>query len=54
MSRKHGREKYVKIFDGYTHLLTMFYAVILRYDSLREVALGLHAEARKLVHPGIS
>ena len=23
MSRKHGGEKYVKSFDGYTHLLTM-------------------------------
>ncbi|MCI7315621.1 MAG: DUF4372 domain-containing protein, partial [Bacteroidales bacterium] len=26
MSRKHGGEKYVKSFDGYTHLLTMLYA----------------------------
>ena len=33
MSRKHGGEKYVKSFDGYTHLLTMLYAVILRFDS---------------------
>ena len=23
MSRRHGGEKYVKSFDGYTHLLTM-------------------------------
>ena len=29
ISRKHGGEKYVKSFDGYTHLLTMLYAVIL-------------------------
>ena len=35
MSRKHGGEKYVKSFDGYTHLLTMLYAVIQRFDSLR-------------------
>ena len=34
-SRKHGGEKYVKSFDGYTHLLTMLYAVIQRFDSLR-------------------
>ena len=33
MSRKHGGEKYVKSFDGYTHLLTMLYAVIQRFDS---------------------
>lgn len=37
MSRKHGGEKYVKSFDGYTHLLTMLYAVIQRFDSLREI-----------------
>ena len=30
ISRKHGGEKYVKSFDGYTHLLTMLYAVIQR------------------------
>lgn len=34
ISRKHGGEKYVKIFDGYTHLLTVLYAVIQRFDSL--------------------
>lgn len=28
ISRKYGGEKYVKSFDGYTHLLTMLYAVI--------------------------
>ena len=35
MSRKHGGEKYVKSFDGYTHLLTMLYAVIQRFDSMQ-------------------
>ena len=30
-SRKHGGERYVKSFDGYTHLLTMLYAVIQRF-----------------------
>lgn len=35
MSRKNGGEKYIKSFDGYTHLLTMLYAVIMRFDSLR-------------------
>lgn len=28
ISRKRGGEKYVKRFDGYTHLLTILYAVI--------------------------
>lgn len=25
ISRKHGEEKYIKSFDGFTHLLTMLY-----------------------------
>ena len=53
MSRKHGGEKYVKSFDGYTHLLTMLYAVIQRFDSLREIETSMTAEVRKLHHVGI-
>ena len=53
MSRRHGGEKYVKSFDGYTHLLTMLYAVILRFDSLREIETSMTAEVRKLHHVGI-
>ena len=53
MSRKHGEEKYVKSFDGYTHLLTMLYAVIQRFDSLREIETSMTAEVRKLHHVGI-
>ena len=55
MSRKHGGEKYVKSVDGYTHLLTMLYAVIQRFDSLREIEASMTAEVRKpidkLPHP---
>ena len=36
-SRRNGGERYVKTFDGFTHLLTMLYAVIMRFDSLREI-----------------
>ena len=53
ISRKHGGEKYVKRFDGYTHLLTMLYAVIQRFDSLREIETSMTAEVRKLRHVGI-
>ena len=53
ISRKHGGEKYVKSFDGYTHLLTMLYAVIQRFDSLREIETSMIAEVRKLAHLGI-
>lgn len=52
-SRKHGGEKYVKSFDGYTHLLTMLYAVIQRFYSLREIETSMTAEVRKLHHVGI-
>lgn len=53
MSRHHGGEKYIKSFDGYSHLLTMLYAVIERFDSLREIEASMTAEVRKLSHIGI-
>ena len=53
ISRKNGGEKYVKSFDGYTHLLTMLFAVIMRFDSLREIEAAMTAEVRKLHHMGI-
>jgi hypothetical protein len=52
-AEKHGGEKYVKSFDGYTHLLTMLYAVIQRFVSLREIEIHMTAEVRKLHHIGI-
>lgn len=52
-SRNHGGERYVKSFDGFTHLLTMLYAVIMRFDSLREIETSMTAEVRKLHHIGI-
>ena len=54
ISRKHGGGKYVKSFDGYTHLPTMLYAVIQRFDSLREIETSMTAEVRKLHHVGIN
>ena len=53
MSREKGGERYVKSFDGYTHLLTMLYAVVMRFDSLREIEAAMTAEVRKLYHIGI-
>ena len=53
-SREKGGERYVKSFDGWTHLVVMLYAVIMRFDSLREISTSLQAEARKLCHLGIS
>jgi len=53
MSRENGGERYVKSFDGYVHLLTMLFAVIMRFDSLREIEAAMTAEVRKLHHLGI-
>lgn len=53
MSRKMGGEKYVKSFDGYIHLLTMLFAVIMRFDSLRKIEVAMTVEIRKLHHLGI-
>lgn len=44
MSRKSGGERYVKSFDGFTHLLTMLYAAIMRFDSLREIEAAIKAK----------
>ena len=52
--RKYFGEKYVKSFDGYTHLLTMLYVVIQRFDSLREIEKPMTAEVRKLHNIGIN
>ena len=53
ISRKHGGERYVKSFDGWHHLITMLYAVIMRFDSLREIEASMLAEVRKLAHLGM-
>lgn len=52
-SRTHTGERYVKSFDAWTHLVVMLYAVIHRFDSLREITASLQADARKLNHLGI-
>lgn len=44
----------MKSFDAYQHLVIMLYAVIKRFDSLREIADSMFPEARKLAHLGIS
>lgn len=50
LSKKNGGERYVKTFDGWHHLVVMLYAVIMRFDSLREIMASTLAEARKLGH----
>lgn len=50
LSREKCGERYIKRFDCWTHLVVMLYAVIMRFDSLREISTSLQAEARKLFH----
>ena len=54
ISRENGGERYTKRFNCWIHLEVMLYAVIMRFDSLREITASLLAEARKLSHLGIT
>ena len=54
ISRDGGGERYVKKFNAWCHLTVMLYAVISRFDSLREITSATMAECRKLQHLGIS
>ena len=54
ISRSNGGERYVKHFDAWQHLLIMLYAIIKRFDSLREITDSMFPEARKLNHLGIN
>ena len=51
---KHGSERYVKKFTTYNHLVVMLFVVFEGYHSIREVILGLLANAHKLSHLGVS
>ena len=54
ISRENGGERYTKRFNGWIHLVVMLYAIIMRFDSLREIIASLLTEARKLSHIGIT
>jgi len=53
-SREKAGERYIKHFDSWQHLVIMLYAVIKRFDSLREISSSMFPEARKLSHLGIN
>ncbi len=53
LSNSGGHNRYVKKFDGYAHFVVMLYGVLMRYDSLREIVIGMLSEAAKLQHLGI-
>lgn len=54
ISRENGGERYTKRFNGWIHLVVMLYAVIMRFDSLREITASLLKDARKLSHLGVT
>lgn len=54
ISKNYGGERYVKHFNSWEHLVTMLYAVIMRFDSLREIEASMTAESRVLHHLGLS
>lgn len=53
ISKEYNTDRYVKKFDGYTHLVTMLYAVLKDFTSLREVCINLLSDSHKLQHLGV-
>lgn len=54
IAKRNGAERYVKKFSTYNHLVVMLFAAFEGYSPLREVILGLLANAHKLSHLGLS
>lgn len=54
ISQEKGGEHYTKRFTVWIHLIVMLYAVIKRFDSLREITTSLLADTHKLSHIGIT
>lgn len=41
ISCRGGHDRYVKKLDGYTHFVAFLFAVLMRYDTLRETIIGM-------------
>ena len=54
ISQERGGEHYTKRFTVWIHLIVMLYAVIKRFDSLREITTSLLADTNRLAHIGIT
>ncbi len=54
IAKEQGAERYVKKFSTYNHLIVMLFVAFEGYHSIREVLLGLLANAHKLSHLGLS
>ncbi|MGL4411593.1 MAG: DUF4372 domain-containing protein [Bacteroidales bacterium] len=54
LSRLGGHDRNVKKLDGYSHLATLLYGVLIHHYSLREIVIGMLSEAHKLEHLGVN
>jgi hypothetical protein len=54
IGKKHHAERYVKKFNTYNHVVVMLFVAFESYNSIREVIVGLLANAHKLSHLGLS
>ncbi len=54
IAKQHDAERYVKKFTTYNHIVVMLFVAFEGYHSIREVILGLLANAHKLSHLGLS
>ena len=48
------KEKILQRFNGYQHLVVMLFSILKHFDSLRELEIGMKAEAHKLGHLGMN
>jgi hypothetical protein len=53
IAKTHQAERYVKKFSTYNHVIVMLFVAFEGYHSIREVILGLLANAHKLSHLGL-
>ena len=54
ISKVHEGDRYVKKFTTYNHVVVMLFTALEGYSSIREVIVGLLANAHKLSHLGLS
>ena len=54
IGKQHNAERYVKKFNTYNHVVVMLFVAFESYYSIREVIVGLLANAHKLSHLGLS
>lgn len=54
VSQRGGYDIYVKKFEDYSHFVVLLYGVLMRYDTLREIVIGMLSKAGKLQHLGIN